>query len=433
MKSTILLLFTVLFFTTSNAQNPSDINKNFPDLLKTYTYLHQNPELSFKEVKTASFLAKKMKSYGFKVTEKVGGTGIVAILKNGKGPKIMIRTDTDALPILEKTGVSYASKVRQIDIEGIERPVMHACGHDIHMSVWLGTAHYLATHKKEWKGTIMMIAQPAEERGGGSIAMLKDGLYSQFFVPDYVLALHVNSSLPAGQISYCSGYSMANVDTAKIKIVGKGGHGAYPQTTIDPIVMASQLVLDLQTIVSREVSPIEAAVVTVGSFHGGTKGSIIPTEVNLELTIRTYKDKVRDKVIEAIKRKTIAIAQSFGVSKENYPTVQFKKIYTPALYNNPALVNKVVPELKKAFGVKNIIESDPVMGGEDFARYGKTSEKVPIFMFNLGVVNIDKYHRFKAEKKQLPSIHSDLMIPDPEPSIKTGITAMITAIKSLKN
>jgi len=432
MRTSILVLTSVFFITISTAQNMSDINKDMPSLVKTYKYLHENPELSFKEVKTASFLAKKMKSYGFTVTEHVGGTGVVAILKNGKGPKILVRTDTDALPILEKTGVDYASKVKQIDIEGIERPVMHACGHDMHMSVWLGTAKYLSEHKKEWKGTIMMIAQPAEERGGGAKAMLKDGLYSRFFVPDFALALHVNSGLPTGQISYCSGYSMANVDSAKITLIGKGGHGAYPHKTIDPIVMASQLVLDLQTIVSRETSPIDAAVVTVGSFHGGTKGSIIPTEVNLELTIRTYKEEVRDKVMMAIKRKANAVAQSFSVHKDHYPKVRFKKSYTPALYNNPKLVTTVVAKLKTIFGDKNIIKSDPVMGGEDFARYGKTEDKVPIFMFNLGVVNVDRYAIFKKEKKQLPSIHSDLMIPDPEPSIKTGIIAMITAIKSLK-
>jgi len=433
MKQCYTLLLTFLIFGVGTAQNTQDIQKMLPSLVDTYKNLHKHPELSFKEFKTSALLAEKMRSYGFKVTEKVGGTGVVAILKNGKGPKILIRTDMDALPILEKTGVSFASSVKQIDVEGVERPVMHACGHDIHMSVWLGTASYLATHKKEWKGTIMMIAQPAEERGGGSLAMLKDGLYQKFFVPDYAFALHVNSVLPAGKISYCPGFAMANVDMAKIKITGKGGHGAYPHEAIDPIVMGSQFVMDLQTIVSRETSPIDAAVVTVGLFQAGTKGNIIPTTANLELTVRTYKDEVRNRVIEAIKRKASAVALSFGIPKENYPVVKFRKQYTPALYNNPLLVNKVITHFNRVFGEDNIVKSDPVMGGEDFARYGKTKEKVPIFMFNLGIVNVDKYNKYKAAGKQLPSIHSDKMIPDPKPSIKTGITAMVTAVKSVLN
>ena len=432
MKNYILLFIVIFQISLLKAQNQSDIRKIIPNLVKTYKYLHQHPELSFKELKTAAFLSKKMKLYGFDVTENVGKTGVVAILKNGNGPKILIRTDTDALPVLEKTGVDFASKVRQIDIEGIERPVMHACGHDIHMSVWLGTAKYLSEHKNEWKGTIMMIAQPAEERGGGSLAMLNDGLYQRFFVPDYGLALHINSNLPAGKISYCSGYSMANVDMIKIKLFGKGGHGAYPHTTIDPIAMGSQLVVGLQNIVSREVSPLDPAVVTVGLFQAGTKGNIISSEAKLELTVRTYKDEVRKKVLDAIIRKTIAIAKSFGVTKENYPTIEFRKNYTPALYNNPVLVDKVILNFQKIFGAQNILKSDPVMGGEDFSRYGKTKEKVPIFMFSLGVVNIDKYNKFTKENKQLPSLHSDLMMPDPVPSITTGITAMINAVKSLQ-
>jgi hippurate hydrolase len=430
MKKIILLLF-IANQLISFGQNTEDIKKYLPELSEAYLHLHQNPELSFMEVETAKFLAKKMRSYGFTVTEKVGGTGIVAILKNGDGNKVLIRTDMDALPILEKTDVSYASKAHQTDIEGNEQPVMQACGHDVHMSVWLGTAKYLSEHKNEWSGALMMIGQPAEERGGGSIAMLADGLYTKFFVPDFALALHVNSDLPVGKIAYKSGFSMANVDFAEIKIIGKGGHGAYPHKTIDPIVMASQLVLDLQTIVSREISPTDPAVVTVGVFQGGTKANIIPTEVKLALTIRSYEDKVRNHLLKAIERKAQAIAASYRVKKENYPVLKIKDSYTPALYNNPTLVDKVVTSFTKAFGENNIEKMPPSMGGEDFARYGKTEDKVPIFMFSLGIINQEKYDSFKKEGKQLPSLHSDKMIPDYKPSIEMGVKAMIVAFKSL--
>ena len=415
------------------AQNTKDIKKMVPELFQTYKHIHSHPELSFLEKNTSKLLAKKMRSYGFDVTENFGGTGIVAILKNGKGPKILIRTDMDALPILEKTGVPYASTVKQVDIEGVERPVMHACGHDIHMTVWLGTAKYLATHKKEWKGTLMMIGQPAEERGGGSDAMLKAGLYQKFFVPDYALALHVRSDRPVGTIAYCPGYAMANVDMAKITFKGRGGHGAYPHKTIDPIVMSAQYITDIQNIVSREISPTDPAVVTVGSIHGGTKGNIIPSEVSLEFTIRSYKDEVRDHIIKALQRKADAVAASFNVPKKNYPALKLKDTYTPALYNNPELAQRVIQGFEKIFGKDNIIKTDPVMGGEDFGRYGKTKENVPIFMYFLGIIGQKKYDAYKASGKLLPSLHSDKMIPDPEPSIENGIRAMTNAVMTLSH
>jgi len=422
-----IISFTIVL----QAQNKEAIHKSLPELTKIYKHIHQNPELSFMEFNTSKLLAKKMRSFGFNVTENFGGTGVVAILKNGKGPKILIRTDMDALPILEKTGVPYASKVRQKDVEGIERPVMHACGHDIHMSVWLGTAKYLSTHKKEWHGTLMMIGQPAEERGGGSDAMLKAGLYQKFFVPDYALAFHVRSNLPVGKIAYCPGYAMANVDMAQITLKGRGGHGAYPHKTIDPIAMSAQYISDIQNIVSREISPTDPAVVTVGSIHGGTKGNVIPSEVKLEFTIRSYKDKVRDHLIEALQRKANAVALSFNVPKEDYPVLKLKDTYTPALYNNPALVSRVVKSFTNYFGKNKVIKVAPVMGGEDFGRYGKTKEQVPIFMFFVGIINQEKYDRYQKEHKILPPLHSDKMIPDPVPSIFMGISAMTNAVESL--
>jgi len=431
-NKTLYTLAIIIFFTWSiTAQNKKDIKKYVPELTQTYKYLHEHPELSYLETNTAKYLADKMRSYGFEVTENFGGTGIVAIMKNGKGPKILIRTDMDALPILEKTELPYASKVKQVDIEGVEQPVMHACGHDMHMTVWLGTAKYLAEHKKEWKGTLMMIGQPAEERGGGSDAMLKAGLYKKFFVPDYGLALHISSVAPAGTIAYCPGYAMANVDMAQITFTGMGGHGAYPHKTIDPIAMSAQFITDLQTVVSREIAPVDPAVITVGSIHGGTKGNIIPTQVNMELTIRSYKDEVREHLLKAIQRKANAAAESFRVPKENYPVVKLKDTYTPALYNDPELVNQIVSGFKKYFGDDKIIQVEPTMGGEDFARYGKTEEKVPVFMYFLGTVNMDKYLTYKKEGKTLPSLHNDKVVLDPEPSIETGVSAMTNAVINL--
>jgi len=427
----IVLIFLLSIFTNISAQNIKDIKSYIPELFETYKHLHSHPELSFLEKNTSKLLANKMRSYGFKVTENFGATGVVAILKNGKGPKILIRTDMDALPILEKTGVAFASKVKQVDIEGVERPVMHACGHDIHMSVWLGTAKYLSEHKNEWKGTLMMIGQPAEERGGGSDAMLKAGLYQKFFVPDYALAFHVRSDRPVGTIGYCPGYAMANVDMAKITFTGRGGHGAYPHKTIDPIVMSAQYIMDIQSIVSREISPTDPAVVTVGSIHGGTKGNVIPSQVSLEFTIRSYKDEVRNHIIEALQRKADAVAASFGVPKENYPKLELKDTYTPALYNDPKLTRKVIAGFEKIFGKENIVKVSPVMGGEDFGRYGKTKEHVPIFMYFLGIISQEKYENAKLNKLILPSLHSDKVIPEPEPSIENGIKAMTNAVINL--
>jgi len=430
MKTKILLII-LIWTNISFGQNTKDIQKEVPELVKFYKHLHQNPELSFMEFKTSKFLAKKMRDLGFEVTENFGGTGIVAILKNGRGPKILIRTDMDALPILEKTGLEFASQVKQKDVEGIEQPVMHACGHDMHMTVWYGTAKYLATHKNEWKGTIMMIGQPAEERGGGSKAMLDAGLYKKFFVPDYALALHVNSGLPAGKISYCPGFAMANVDMARMTIKGQGGHGAYPHLTIDPVAMSAYYITELQSIVSREISPVDPAVVTVGSIHGGTKGNIIPSEVNLEFTIRSYKDDVRDKVLKAMQRKANAIAMSFNVPKEDYPVLKLKDTYTPALYNDPKLTEKIVKVFEKTFGKENVIKTEPTMGGEDFGRYGRTKEKVPILMFFLGAVNPDKYEQYKKEGKRLPSLHSDKVVLYPAKTAETGVKAFVSAIEFL--
>jgi hippurate hydrolase len=427
--------FTFLFlllFLSLPAQNKKHIKKYVPELTEIYKHLHQNPELSYMEKNTAKFLSEKMRKFGFEVTENFGGTSIVAILKNGKGPKILIRTDMDALPILEKTGLPYASKVKQKDIDGIERPVMHACGHDMHMTVWLGVAKYLSEHKDEWKGTLMMIGQQAEERGGGSIAMLNEDLYQKFFLPDYALAIHIRSDKPAGTLSYCPGYAMANVDMAEITFRGRGGHGAYPHTTIDPIAMSALFINDVQHIVSREIAPVDPAVITIGSIHGGTKGNVIPSEVKLELTIRSYKDEVRNHLIEGIKRKAKAAAMSFNIPEDKYPVFKLKDVYTPALYNHPDLVETVIGSMKEYFGEDKIMQVPPTMGGEDFGRFGKTKEKVPIFMFFLHTLNPEKYKEYKQKGITPPSLHSDSVVLDPEPSIETGVQAMVNAVLSLQ-
>lgn len=401
------------------------------EVYKDYKYLHQNPELSFLEKETSSFLAEKIASYGYEVESEFGGYGVVAILKNGPGKTVLVRADTDALPVLESTGAKYASVIKMKDITEETVPVMHACGHDIHMSVWLGTARFLAENKDKWKGTIIFIAQPAEERSGGAKAMLKDGLFDKYPIPDHALALHVSSSMPAGKIGWKSEYALANVDMVDITVKGIGGHGAYPHTTKDPVTIAAKLILDLQTIVSREISPTEAAVVTVGSIHGGTKGNVIPDEVNLKLTLRSYTDEVRQKIIEAIDRKCKAAIISAGLDSSYYPTINYREEYTPALYNNIDLVKEVVPYFYDALGENNVLRVPAVMGGEDFGRYGRTKEHVPIFMYWLGAVKPEVYEQAVKNGETLPSLHNSGFLPDYEPTITTGIKSMSAAVIGL--
>ncbi|MFK7905773.1 MAG: amidohydrolase, partial [Chitinophagales bacterium] len=397
------------------------IEKDYDRLEALYTHLHQNPELSFLEENTAARLAKELREIGFEVTEKIGGHGIVGILKNGEGPTVLIRADMDALPILEETGMDYASKVKMTDITGDEVSVMHACGHDIHMTVWTGAARALAKMKDHWKGTILFLGQPAEERGSGARNMLKDGLFDKFPVPDYGIALHVHAAMPAGSIGYCPEFSMANVDMMGIKVFGEGGHGAYPHSTIDPVTLAAKIIVDIQTIVSREISPLEPAVVTVGSIHGGTKGNVIPNEVELKLTLRSYTDEVRLALIDKIKLKCKAAAMAAGLSEDKYPEVTLRDEFTPALYNDPKLTSRMAAVFVENFGKEKIHRQAPVMGGEDFGMYGRTDAKIPIFMYRLGTVNPERFEAYQADNKQLPSLHSSKFAPDREPSIKTGV------------
>ncbi len=397
---------------------------NIDEIVNLYKFLHSNPELSWQEDKTASHLADILEADGYEVTRGVGKKGVVAILENGKGPTLMIRADMDALPVEEKTNLKYASKVRQINRFGKEVPVMHACGHDIHMSVLIGTAKNLISMKNSWSGTLMLVLQPAEEVGQGSLAMLEDGLFERFPRPDFNLALHVGGMGPAGTIGYQLGYAMANVDSVDIIVNGVGGHGAYPHTTIDPIVLASQIVLSLQTIVSRKIDPLEPAVVTVGSIHGGLKHNIISEEVRLQLTLRSYSDEVREKTIDEIKKIVKGLGIAAGLPESKMPKVLLKDEYTPALYNDPEFSRKVLSFISEEIGDENVSEISAVMGGEDFARYGRQDPKIPSLLFWLGGTSKEDWKKFQNNEIELVSIHSPFFAPDPKPTITTGIKAM---------
>jgi hippurate hydrolase len=393
-----------------------------------YKYLHTHPELSLQEAQTSARLAQEMKALGFEVTPNVGGHGLVCILRNGKGPTVLVRTDMDALPVVEHTGLPYASKVRGRDREGKDVGVMHACGHDMHMTCWIGTARVLSSLKDRWQGALIFIAQPAEEIGAGARSMLADGLFQRFPRPDYGLALHCDSRSAYGSITYSDGLALANVDSVDITVRGKSGHGASPHTTIDPIVIAARIVLDLQTIVSRETNPTDPAVVTVGSIHGGTKHNIIPSEVKLQLTVRTTKDSVRKHTLEAIERIAKAAAQAAGAPEPIVHTDPGE--FTPALYNDPALTRKTVALFKEVLGPENVHERPPIMGGEDFSRYGRAG--IPIFLYFLGTIAPERVAAAEKEgARPLPSLHSDEFYPVPEPSIKTGVLTMSLAVLHL--
>jgi hippurate hydrolase len=393
-----------------------------------YKDLHTHPELSLMEVRTSAHLADELRKAGFEVTTGVGGHGIVALLKNGPGPTVLIRTDLDALPVTEQTGRPYASTVRTRDKAGNEVGAMHACGHDMHMTCWVGTARTLAGMKDRWSGTLMFIGQPAEEVGSGARMMLDDGLFKRFPKPDYALALHCDARLQTGRVAFTEGLALANVDSVDITVHGRGGHGSAPHTTIDPIVVAARIVLDLQTIVSRETNPLDPCVVTVGSIHGGTKHNIIPNEVKLQITVRSTKDAVRKHTLEAIERIAKAAATAAGAPEPEVKTRPEE--FTPALVNDAALTKRTVDVLRKVLGVEAIEPRPPVMGGEDFSRYGRAG--VPIFMFWLGTIDADRWAAAQKDgATPLPSLHSDLFWPDPEPTIRTGVLAMSQAVLNL--
>lgn len=403
----------------------------YPGLEELYKHFHQHPELSLHEEKTSARLAGEMEQAGFKVTRGVGGFGIVAVLANGPGPTILVRTDTDALPVTEQTGAPYASTVQTTDDKGNTVGVMHACGHDMHMTVFVGTARMLRQLKDRWHGTLVMIGQPAEERVQGARAMLADGLFTRFPKPDYCVALHCAADLPAGNVGATEGYALANVDSVDVVIRGVGGHGAWPHKTRDPVVLAAQTVLALQTIVSRETEPIEPAVVTVGSIHGGTKYNIIPDEVRLQLTLRSYSDDVRNHTIEAVRRITKGLAQAAGLPEDRYPIVTIADESAFATYNDPELTRRMDKTFRMWFGESRTIKTKPTMGAEDFGLFSRTAEKIPSCIFWLGTVDPELFNDHQRTGKPLPPLHSSQFRPLPEPTIKTGVAAMTAAVLEL--
>ncbi len=405
--------------------------ENKIDLLSLYKDLHANPELSYQEFETSEKLANLLESIGYEVTRNVGGNGVVAILKNGNGKNILFRADMDGLPVEEKTGARYASQKKVTNLDGEEVFTMHACGHDVHMTVLIGVAEYLFENKSEWQGNLILVLEPAEEVSGGARNMIKDGLFTRFPRPDYNLAFHVNAGMPTGKVGFLPGWAMANVDSVDITVKGIGGHGAYPHTTKDPIVIAANIVTQLQTIVSRQIAPTDPAVVTVGSIHGGTKHNVIPNEVKLQLTLRSYTDEVRNETISSIKKIVKGSAISAGLSEENYPVIEIKDEYTPAVFNNPSLVEKIQKSFVKSLGEENVIKVSPVMGGEDFGMFGRVEPIIPTALFWLGAVNTKVYEMAQKEDLILPSLHSDLFLPDAEPAIATGVKAMTLAILDL--
>lgn len=430
MKTTLAatIVALTLFALPSHASGlEKSVALDYPYLFSLYKHLHTHPELSFKEVETANRIGDELELVGFTVTRQFGGTGLVAVMKNGDGPTLLIRADMDALPVPEMTGVPWASTVKSVEQTGRQVSVMHACGHDVHMSVLVGTARRMEALRSEWSGTLILIGQPAEERGAGARAMLKDGLFEKFPRPDYNLALHVSPTLAAGKMGFVSGYGFANVDSVDIHIKGIGGHGAYPHMTKDPVVLGAQIVMALQTLMSREISPLEAGVVTVGAFNAGAKHNVISDAAHLQLTVRTYADETRTHLLDGIKRIVEGQAKSFGMPASHMPEVEVKDEFTPSLYNHPDLTADMKSVIATQIGEGNVIDVSPVMGGEDFARYGRQEPRIPSLMMRLGAVKPETIAAAASGGPALPSLHSSRFAPDPEPTIKTGVASMTAA------
>jgi amidohydrolase len=400
------------------------IDKIYPELDALYKHLHQNPEISSQEKETSARIALELRKLGYEVTEGVGGYGVVGVMKNGQGPVLLIRSDMDALPMEEKTGLPYASTKKTIGNDGKETYVAHSCGHDIHMSVFVGTAKLMAEYKNSWKGTLLMVGQPAEETGMGAWEMMNDGLYERFPHPDYAIALHDDPFLPAGMIGYKSGALMAGVDMMNVTVYGEGAHGAAPHKGIDPVVLSAQMVLAYQTIVSRRIAPTDPAVVTVGSIHGGTVHNIIPDEVIMQLTLRSYSPEVREEMISSVKRISENLAKAAGLPGSKMPTYWIREPHTPALINDAQLTEQMVRVFKNNIGEDKVVEVKAQMIGEDFSRFGMQERKIPISMFYLGANDPEFLKEAEEKGLEIPGLHSPYFAPVPEPTIKTGIKAM---------
>jgi amidohydrolase len=442
MKSLALLIVLILALRSAFAQETA-VEKaamsELPSLLAIYKDIHSHPELSGHEERTASLVAKELRGVGCEVTENFGKYaepnlkcyGVVGVMKNGNGPTVLVRTDMDALPVHEETGLPYASTVTTKNDEGRDVSVMHACGHDAHMAVFIGTARALQRLKENWSGTIIFVGQPAEEAIGGARAMLKAGLYNRFGKPRFALGFHDKADLQTGHIGVTPGYTYANVDSVNLTVRGEGGHGAYPHKTKDPIVLSAEIINALQTIASRQNNPLDPVVVTVGSIHGGTKHNIIPDEVKMQLTVRTYKAEVRDRVLADIDRIAKGCAAAAGVPPDRMPIVEVQKDNLPATYNNPDLTKRLVEVWKKQIGPGNVEIVDPTMGGEDFAEYSLPDHSIPAVDFHIGAVDPEKIAQFKKDGKELPTLHSSKFAPVPEPTIRVGIIGMTSAVLDL--
>ena len=439
-RSLLILLLWVAPLILAQQTPQTLADAELPSLLGIYKDIHAHPELSGHEERTAGLVAKELRAAGCQVTEHVGkyenaklkAYGVVGVMKNDDGPTVLVRTDLDALPVEEETDLPYASKVVAKNDEGKDVHVMHACGHDAHVAAFIGTARSLGKLKDQWHGTIVFVAQPAEEIGTGARALLKDGLYDRFGKPNFALGFHDKADLQTGHIGVTEGYTSANVDSVDVTVRGLGGHGGYPHTTKDPIVLAAEMINAWQTIASRENNPLDPIVVTVGSIHGGTKHNIIPDEVKMQLTVRTYKKEVRDKVLAAIERIAKNIAAAAGVPPDRAPIISVDKTpVAPATYNNPELTKRLVAVWKKSLGDENVEIVDPTMGGEDFSEYSLPDHSIPAVNFHFGAVDPGKIADYKKAGKELPSLHSSKFAPVPEPTIRIGVIGMTSAVLDL--
>lgn len=436
-SGTVVFIFLTLFLSiqgivkAQSAEIKQVIERNFAEWEELYKYLHSNPELSLQESNTSKRMAQELKTLGYDVMENVGGHGVVAILKNGEGPTVLVRSDMDALPIKEQTGVEFASSETTI-LDGQETPVMHACGHDMHMAAMIGTAKTLTELKDSWSGTLILIAQPAEEIGAGSKAMINDGLFERFPCPDYAFALHVNSALESGKAGITPGYAYASVDEIQVLINGRGGHGAYPDLTVDPVVMASKLVLNLQTIITREISAFESAVLSIGAIQSGSSYNTVPESAELRITLRTFKENIRQKILQRIHDMAEATGKAAGLPKEEWPEVVVDEEPLPEVYNSPELSKIMLETFGDILGKENVVELSPVMYGEDFGRYGRVEPEIPILLYSVGAIDPQQMElKEQGLIDSIPSTHSSRFLPDVEPTLKTGVLTMSSAVLRL--
>jgi amidohydrolase len=414
----------------ARAEIEAAVRRDMPDLLAIYREFHANPELSMQETRSAARMADEARRLGFDVTTGVGGTGVVAVMRNGPGPTVMLRADMDGLPMEERTGLPFASRARSQTREGLDTFIAHSCGHDTHMTAWIGTARRLVALKDRWRGTLVMIAQPGEETSQGAKAMLEDGLFTRFPRPDFAIAFHDSATLPAGTIGYTPGPTLANVDSVDVTVRGVGGHGAAPHTTRDPIVLAARIVTSLQTLVSRELDPLDSAVVTVGSFQAGTKHNIISDEARLLITVRSYTPEIRRQLLDGIARIARGEAIAAGVPDDRMPVVTVREAEsTPATVNSDPFVEQMSGRFRAYFGEDRVKQIRPVMAGEDFGRFRLAEPRLQSLIFWVGGVPRAQYDAAVAanDMSRLPSLHSPFWAPDADAVISTATEAMVVA------